>query len=50
MVINMEWNDNVFGTFIKLDKGTEGMIEWLQSFYLTCYDVTATPAEIIASK
>lgn len=47
MVINMEWNDNVFGTFIKVDKGTEGMIEWLQRFYLSCYDVNATPADIL---
>ena len=46
-VIDMELNANVFGTFIKVDKGSEAMITLLQDFYEKHYEVQASPAEIV---
>lgn len=43
----MELNTNVFGTFIRLDKGSEAMIKLLQEFYGDQYEVQASPAEIV---
>ncbi len=43
----MEWNADIFGTFIKVEKGSEVMIEWLQNFYENQYEVQATAVDIV---
>lgn len=43
----MKWNADVFGSFIKVDKGSEAMIEWLQKFYENQYEVQATAVDIV---
>ena len=43
----MELNANVFGTFIKVDKGSEAMITLLQDFYEKHYEVQPEFPEFI---
>ena len=43
----MESNAKMFGMFIKLDPESEVLVEWLQSFYQSCYEVEAGSADII---
>lgn len=43
----MEWNADIFGTFIKVEKGSEVIIEWLQNFYENQYEVQATAVDIV---
>ena len=44
----MELNANMFEIFIKLDKESEVLMEWLQKFYQTCYEIEADSADIIS--
>ena len=44
----MESNANMFEIFIKLDKESEALVEWLQKFYQTCYEIEADSADIIS--
>jgi hypothetical protein len=37
----------MFGIFIKLDKESEALVEWLQKFYQTCYEIETSPTDVI---
>ena len=44
----MESNANMSGIFIKLAQESEVLMEWLQKFYQTCYEIEADSADIIS--
>ena len=44
----MESNANMSGIFIKLAQESEALVEWLQKFYQTCYEIEADSADMIS--